>query len=425
MNHNKAITIVVSSVILITMATCAGPKKKKSTYDPNQVRFEVRYNSSLDNTLYPSFILGMANYNGKTESELFTFELTSPRRNSVLRIVMDSSKVNYVTTIQANLSESGKRYYLTPLIKWKYDNLANIKQPGMVDLTFTCYINDEEVDVKNIRLNYRSINECLLGIHDSNDKYIDYRWLFAAFVNEEHPYLDFMLEEILQQGIIDRFTGYQLSEKQVGEQVFAIWYYLQTKGIHYSSISNTSRASKKVNTQYIRFLDEVYQNKQANCIDACVFMASILKKIGIYTVIFIEPSHAYIGYYKDKKRKKMALLETTLAGNINLSYINDHGDPSTISRQLSRYSKYMKYNELQKYNDGRMSLKRVKVNISRESFRLATNYNIERFKKNKKRYNDPRYNSYSMLDINELREKVQPIVREPIFYRIKESSARK
>ena len=412
MNPNRAITTVVAAISILALATCAGPIKKKSSFDPNQVQFDVEYNSSLDNTLYPSFILGMANYNGKTESDLFTIGITSPKRNSVVRIVLDSSKINYNTTIQITLEDANTRYKISPLIKWKYDKLAVLKQPGMVDLTFTCYINDEEVDVKNMRLNYRGVNECLLGLRDSANNYIDYHWLFAAYVNEEHPYLDKILQEILQQGIVDRFTGYQVNEDYVNEQVFAIWYYLQTKGIHYSSITNTSRSSKKVNTQYIRFLDEVYKNKQANCIDACVFIASILKKIGIHTVIFIEPKHAYLGYYKDKKNKKMALLETTIAGNINLSAINDNGDRDQISRQLSRYRKYMKNNELQKYNSGLMSARRVKESISRESFRIATNYDIERFNKNKNLYNDPQKTTYSMLDINELREKVQPIVRE-------------
>ena len=412
--HITALTIITTAMVILT-AACSGGGKKRSSFDPSKVNFEVTYNSSLDNTLYPSFILGMANYNGKTESELFTIGITSPKRNSVVRIVLDSSKLNYITIIQMTLEDANTRYRITPLIKWKYDKLSMLKQPGMVDLTFTCYVNDEEVDVKNMRLNYRGVNECLLGLRDSANNYIDYRWLFAAYVNEEHPYLDVILEEILQQGIIDRFTGYQVNENYVNEQVFAIWYYLQSKGIHYSSITNTSRHSKKVNTQYIRFFDEVYKNKQANCIDACVFMASILKKIGIHTVIFIEPAHAYLGYYKDKKNKKMALLETTLAGNVNLASINDNGNPEQTARQLSRYRKYMKNDELQKYRSGLLSAKKVKEIISRESFRRATNFDIERFKKNKHLYNDPQKNTYAMLDINELREKVQPIVRDIDF----------
>ena len=85
MNPNRAITTVVAAISILALATCAGPIKKKSSFDPNQVQFDVEYNSSLDNTLYPSFILGMANYNGKTESDLFTIGITSPKRNSVVR----------------------------------------------------------------------------------------------------------------------------------------------------------------------------------------------------------------------------------------------------------------------------------------------------------------------------------------------------
>jgi hypothetical protein len=76
-----------------------------------------------------------------------------------------------------------------------------------------------------MRLNYRTINECLLGIRDTANNYIDYRWMFAAFVNEEHPWLDVMLNRILEQNVVNRFVGYQLGEKEVLNQVFAIWYF--------------------------------------------------------------------------------------------------------------------------------------------------------------------------------------------------------
>ena len=227
-------------VLFGLLAGCA-EKKAVRTIDPQKVNFEVVYDKNFDGIIYPSLIMGLSNYNGKIESDFFTYRLTSPKDNSVLRIVMDSSAMNYVTIFQANMPEKGKEYTFYPLVKWKYDNLIKLKQPGKVDFTFTCYINDEEVDVKNMRLSYRSINECLLGLRDSTNKYIDYRWMFAAFVNEDHPWLDIMLNNILDQHLVNRFAGYQLGEKEVLNQVFAIWYFIQTKGIKYSSISNTSK----------------------------------------------------------------------------------------------------------------------------------------------------------------------------------------
>ncbi|MBR5784713.1 MAG: hypothetical protein IKY43_06050 [Bacteroidales bacterium] len=404
----------IGVLLFVMVFLCFGCSDKQSvrSIDPRKVNFEVSYDVNFDGIMYPSLIMGMANYNGKSESDFFSYKVTSPKNNSVLRIVMDSSLMNYVTIFQTILPEKGKTYMFYPLVKWKYDNLIRLKQPGKVDLTFTCYINDEEVDVKNMRLNYRTINECLLGIRDTANNYIDYRWMFAAFVNEEHPWLDVMLNRILEQNVVNRFVGYQLGEKEVLNQVFAIWYFIQTKGIKYSSISNTSKYSKKVNSQYIRFFDEVYRNQQANCIDACAFMASILKKIGLNPIIFVEPKHAYLGFYKDTNKKKLVLLETTLAGNVDLLSIDDRLD--TITGMLSEedlkiYEKYLTAKDMEAYKNGRMSLEKLKQTISRSNFNNAINYNIERYNKNKKYFANTNNDRYQKLVIKELRELVQPI----------------
>lgn len=405
---------IVIALLLIGFVLVCGCDKKKvvRTIDPSKVNFQVAYDANFDGILYPSLIMGLANYNGKIESDFFSYSVTCPKNNSVLRIVMDSSVMNYVTIFQENMPKKDETYTFYPLVKWKYDNLIKLKQPGKVDFTFTCYINDEEVDVKNMRLNYRSINECVLGVRDTANKYIDYRWMFAAFVNEEHPWMDVMLNNILEQKVVQRFSGYQISEKEVQNQVFAIWYFIQTKGLKYSSISNTSKYSKKVNSQYIRFFDEVYRNKQANCIDACAFMASILKKIGLNPVIFVEPKHAYLGFYKDKQKKKIVLLETTLIANVDLVSIDDKVDTATgllPKAELNRYKKYLTEKEMDDYMQGNMSLEKLKQAISRANFNNAVKYNVDRYNKNKNNFAQPENQSYQKLDITSLRELVQPI----------------
>lgn len=414
MSNRRMKHTAVAVLMVVGMIFAGGCVEKKSlrTIDPQKVNFEVAYDANFDGIMYPSLIMGLANYNGKVESDFFSYRVTSPKDNSVLRIVMDSSEMNYITIFQANLPKKGETYTFYPLVKWKYDNLIRLKQPGKVDLTFTCYINDEEVDVKNMRLNYRSINECLLGIKDTANKYIDYRWMFAAFVNEEHPWLDVMLNNILEQKLISRFSGYQLGEKEVINQVFAIWYFIQSKGIKYSSISNTSKYSTKVNSQYIRFFDEVYRNRQANCIDACAFMASILKKIGLNPIIFVEPGHAYLGFYKDKNKKKLVLLETTLAGAIDLATIDEKVDTATgllPQSELDKYKKHLTQRDMDNYLSGKTDLEKLKQTISRSNFNNAMNYNVNRYNKNRKLFADTKNQNYHKLDIAELRDLVQPI----------------
>lgn len=383
----------------------------KKNIDPSVVNFRVTYDDDLDNVMYPSMMLALANYHGNDEPSFFSVSVTAPKNNSVMRIVVDSTNLNFVSITQESLPKKGMTYTFKPVIKWKYDNLYRLRQPGYVDFTFTCFVNDEEVDVKNVRLSYRPINECLLSLVSSDGTYNDYRWLFAAFVNEDHPKIDNILGEILGQGMVTTFEG-MTSEKKVESQMRAIWYYALRRGMAYSSIASTSNGSRPANSQYIRFFDDVYNNRQANCIDACVYFSSIMRKIGLSPIIILEPSHAYLGYYTDKNKKKIALLETTLSGWVNLPELDRHFDADSNRLDETAFNSISQFlTEKQKTEclEGRMSLEDIKKAVSNNLFDKAAEYRKESFKKNKKLYDDENDSGYQMLVIDELRKQIAPI----------------
>lgn len=398
---------------ILLLAACHQPPKPK-LYDPQQVAFSATYNPDFDGIIYPSIIAALANYKGDNTPELFSVSVTAPANNSVLRVVIDSSALNYVTILQEVLPRKGETYTFQPMIKWKYDYLYRLKQQGAIDLTFTCYINDEEVDLKNLRLNYRNINECLLSVRTTANKVLDYRWLFSAYVNEDHPYIDSILTTILSQGVTTTFSGYQKGAKDVSNQVLAVWNYALQRGITYSSITCTSNPSPRSNSQHIRFFDEVYLTRQANCIDACVFFASILRKIGIQTVILVEPCHTYLGYYTDKQRKNLRLLETTITGWINfpLMEASVNSDTGLISDEyLRKAAKYASPASIQKYKEGTLDLEKLELEIARTLFDKATEYDVERFEQNKPHFANTDEFTYQMLVIDDLRKEAGPIQR--------------
>lgn len=398
---------------MLLVAACFSPASKK-TIDPQVVDFQASYDEDFDNIIYPSMLLALANYRGTRIDPLFSISVTAPQNNAVLRIVADSTVLNYVSITQETLPKKGVTYTFTPVIKWKFENLYRLRQPGYIDLTFTCFINDEEVDVKTIHLSYRSVNECLMSLLGHDGTYHDYRWLFTAFVNEEHPKIDNILSEILSQGIVTIFDGPR-SEQKVETQMRAIWYYALHRGIAYSSISCTSNSARKANSQYIRFFDDVYQNRQANCIDACVFFSSIMRKVGLQPIIFVDPCHAYLGYYTDKSKKKIALLETTITGWVNLPELDTHYDTATCQLEQRYYDKISKYlNDKQKaqYEDGKMQLEDIKKAVSNNLFDRASAYQKDNYNSNKKLYSDTTQLSYQMLVVDELRKQIAPIPSE-------------
>lgn len=394
----------------LLLVSC-GKVVAKKTIDPKVAEFVAEYDKDFEGVLYPSMLLALANSDEGLERPLFQVAVTAPSNNAVLRVVTDSTPLNYVSIIQETLPTKGERYTFEPVIKWKYETLYKLKQQGNMVLTFTCYINDEEVDVKNIKLNFRPVNECLMSQVSSDGKYRDYRWLFAAYVNEDHPKIDGMLGEILTQGIVSTFDGSR-TEKKVDNQMRAIWYYALNRGLAYSSISCTSNGSRKSNSQYIRFFDDVYNNRQANCIDACVFFSSIMRKVGLNPIIFVEPCHAYLGYYTDKSKKKIALLETTITGWVNLPELSEHYIDSTgmlEEKYFQKISKYLTDKEKERYETGTMTLEEIKKAVSNNLFDRASEYQKENFKNSKALFDDASQPTYRMLVIDELRKHVSPI----------------
>ena len=403
---NNTIITLLAVLLLVGCQNTPGDKQ----FDPRQVNFTAEYNPMFDGQLYPSLILGINQSKETAPLSTFSLSVTSPRDNAVLRIVLDSSALNYVTIIQEILPQRGEVYTFQPSIKWKYEVLRRLRQPGAVDLTFTCYINDEEVDIKNLHVGYRTVNECPLSFV-GGCKMNDFRWLFAAYVNEDHPQIEQILTDILEQGNVKRISGYQSGEKEVKEQVFAVWYYALDRGITYSSITCTSNPSPKANVQHIRFFDEVWQSRQANCVDACVFLASIMRKMGLKPIIFVEPCHAYLGYYTDRNRKKVALLETTITSWVNFPELERSLDSTgrLPDADFAKVSKYLTEKDIDRYHSGNMTFEQLKKAVARSLFSKASEYDRETYENNLEHFNDSSAITYQQLDIEQLRKQVQPI----------------
>ncbi len=398
-------------IILIVLTSCRH-KPANRQFDPQKVAFTASTSQLLDGQLYPALILAPSSLTTQHSplTAPITVTLNSPADNALLRIVIDSSALNYVTTFQEALPQRAHTYTFTPDVKWKYDALLNLRQPRPIDLTLTCYINDEPVDIKNIRLNARPINECPLSLR-SNDTLLDTRYLFAAYVNEDHPYIQQILTDILDQNPHLRLTGYQHGPDNVTAQVQAVWQYALQRGITYASISCTSNPSPRANVQHIRFFDEIYRNRQANCIDACVFFASILRKIGLKPVIFVEPCHAYLGYYTDRDRRNIALLETTITSWVNLPDL-ERRLPSD-STQIQTVAKYLSQQQLQQWHDGKLTLQQLKQAVAFSLFQKASAYNQETHRANRQHFADPNQMGYQQLDIEQMRQQVQPLTPSP------------
>ena len=234
-------------------------------------------------------------------------------------------------TIERNFKEAR----IFPKGKWDYTALGQVRQQKPVTATFKVTIDGEALEEQTETCILRSLNDCPFYVlwDENGEDFDDFSWVFAAYVNENHPWIDGILKEALQSGLVDSFTGYQTGKPEdVITQVFAIWNVLQRRGIKYSDVSTTT-PSKFVVSQTVRFLDDTIDATQANCVDGSVLMASILRKIGIDCQLVMVPGHCFLAFrltngeveYENLFGDDSDLvgLETTMLGNDNLKPLKD------------------------------------------------------------------------------------------------------
>ena len=56
-------------------------------------------------------------------------------------------------------------------------------------------------------------------------------------------------------------------------------------------------------------------SKFANCVDASVLFASILRRIGLRPVLVFRPGHCFTGFYDAAEGGRIVAFETTLLGS--------------------------------------------------------------------------------------------------------------
>lgn len=227
---------------------------------------------------------------------------------------------------QGRADEEAEELSVNPKMLYNFDLLHTIRQQKPVNLTFKVSVNGKDLGEKTETLVMHPVNDCpfLVDKGEEEDP-LDLSWMFAAYVNENHPWIDGLLKEALQLGLVTSFTGYQSDDPDVVlAQVFAIWHVLQRKGIKYSDITTTPGA-KSVASQTVRFLDDSVKATQANCVDGSVLMASILRKIGLDVHLVLVPGHCFLAFHAESPDKDDAALiglETTMLGADDLKPIH-------------------------------------------------------------------------------------------------------
>jgi hypothetical protein len=394
-----------SLLFLPNVATFAGDEEE---WDPE---------ANMDHQLFPSLLIATASVRPVEDDDvegeqpdptllgdrfgLLGISIHSNAAHTKVKLTLKENDLMQTSVWEGELPDADEDYFVAPKVNYKFDRLRKMTQQVPLNVTFDVEIDGKSAGEKLETLQVRSLNDCPFGVSNDEETINDESfiagaapigWMFAAYVNENHPMLDGVLKEALATKIVNAFMHYQADDPaEVLRQVFAVWTALQKRGIQYSSTTTTPGGSDVVYSQYVRFVDQSVKNSQANCADGSVLFASVLRKLSIKPFLVTIPGHMYIGFYTTPDKSAFVGLETTVIGAQSATDERKEGEPAALTALR------------EKLDDETKNTKAWKT------FARAIQIASEDLEKNKEKFDigDP---SYQKIDLDEAREEgIMPI----------------
>lgn len=305
----------------------------------------------VGDSIYPSLIISTATLKIDLWDETDKQHLGDPW--GIIGIAVRGAKDNCAVVVEiwgesfikpsifnGELAQKDTVYCVYPDLKYDYEKLLKVKQTVPETLSFKVKLGDKTYPVKTLRLQVRPVNECVFSFVDSSGNLNDVSHLFAAYVNENHPFINQILKEAMQSDKIDSFEGYSDdagNKESVMAQVEAVWKALQDRGIRYSAMpASADDDNPYIDSQYVRLLGESINYTQANCVDGSVLMASIFRKIGLNVSLIEVPGHMFIGVALDPEGKENIYIETTDLGQTSFGEAIQDGN-QTYNEAMGKF----------------------------------------------------------------------------------------
>jgi hypothetical protein len=311
------------------------------------------------------------------------------RKGEHVRVTVKANAMMEESTFEGVVRKTRDDLLVHPKIKYRYEALAKVHQQRPLNVSIETWIDDESLGEQTVTVDLRSINDCLFAVlNDDGEMEFDANWNFAAYVNENHPWVDEILREALDTGVVNAFDGYQSGKPEdVILQIYAIWNVMQRRGMHYSNITTTAVESDTVLSQHVRLLDESVKSHQANCVDGSVLLAAVLRKIGLRTFLVLVPGHMFLAVdLEDDDDDSMVGIETTMMGNDDLGH----------------------FDKLRKISAGERE--KLKNQASFKTFEAAVDTGTAALDEDAKHFDDEDDSDYQLIDLAEARsEGIMPL----------------
>ncbi len=236
-------------------------------------------------------------------------------------------RVRISSFIEGYSARAVNTFELAPDEKLSFEQLPTLFHGGIRDLNeltrATLNILIEDLDRKRVELHQTypiwllARTTAPLKVYDpKTGKRLDLTKYLGAFVTPNSPSLMKFLRIAAEQHPDGRLVGYQGDKDGVAPQIKALFDALKSKaGITYVNSVVSFNPDHGFSMQRVRLPRESLKDKEANCIDGAVLIASLIEGISMNPAIVIVPGHAMVAWETWRRSNEWKFLETTMIGS--------------------------------------------------------------------------------------------------------------
>jgi len=181
-------------------------------------------NTSVDvDEIFPSKILALAGrhpqqkvpprYLGDPDGALGVL-LVSSKANVSVRVSIKVDRLAEGSSFEATIPEADQQYEIWPTIRFDTRALAKIREPFPTTAIFSISADGVSAGEQSRTVQVRSVNDVPFAYVTKDKRLVDASALFAAFVDENHPYIDRILHEALRVNVIQRLPDIRVHQRK-------------------------------------------------------------------------------------------------------------------------------------------------------------------------------------------------------------------
>ena len=246
------------------------------------------------------------------------WKLTNPG-DSLRTVTVTSYITNWTDPVSKTVNLRPKDSITIEQISFGEKLLYNLATTTPASLHLIVKEGDKPIFEETRQVEIRNVEDILWS---TGEKKFDLAFLIASWVTPRDPAVEAIISRAKKRMEGNAFIGYQKGTPQsVRDQMEAIFNELRKYGLSY--VDSSIDFGKAKASQRVRLPRTSLRDKQANCIDISVLLASCYENIGLKTAIILVPRHAFLAVRCSLKGKQAFFIDATNIGRSILDSVKD------------------------------------------------------------------------------------------------------